>query len=291
MKLSILIVNWDTRDLVVKCVHSILKHAVGINYEVIIVDNHSKDGSVEQLTNLFGHNKRIRVIQSFRNLGFAKANNLAYENSSGQYLLLLNPDTEIMEGSLPTMISYLQEHPEVGVLGPKLLNPDGTLQPSVRRFPGIWSSLVVFSGMHRFIRPKKYLMGDFTYDKVAEVDQVMGAALMTRREIVEKLGLFDDKFWLWYEEVDYCKRVKKAGSRVVFLPQASIVHFGAQSFGQLEVFMRKRIVAKSLVYYFQKNGHWYDLVLITVAMPAVLLAAKFLDFLQRLLKFKLKTRY
>lgn len=288
MKLSILIVNWNTRDLVINCINSILANAPNFDYQIIVVDNYSGDGSVDALVNLFGHNKKIEVIQSLRNLGFARGNNLAYQNSAGEYILMLNPDTEVRAEALENLVEYLEAHPEVGILGPQLRNLDGTVQPSVRRFPGIWSGVLVFSGLHRFFRPRRYLMDEFSYEQTAEVDQVMGAALLTRRNIIEKLGFLDENFWLWYEEVDFCKRVKDAGHQVKYYPKAVIMHQGGQSFSQMEVYSRKRAAARSLIYYFRKHGNVLEVLMIEIALPAVLIAAKLLDYLQRGFKFKLK---
>lgn len=289
MKLSILIVNWNTRDLVISCINSILENAPDFDYEIIVVDNYSQDGSADALVNLFGHDKKIRVIQSLRNLGFAKGNNLAYDNSSGEYILLLNPDTEVRPEALQSLVEYLESHPTAGVVGPQLRNPDGTLQPSVRRFPGIWSSMIVFSGLHRFLRPHRYLMDDFSYEETADVDQVMGAALLTRRSIIKEFGGFlDEKFWLWYEEVDFCKRVKAAGYQIKYYPKAIIMHQGAQSFSQMDVFARKRAAARSLTYYFGKHGSLFDVAMIRVALPIVLFAAKLLGYLQKVFRFKLR---
>lgn len=290
MKLSILIVNWNTRDLVVKCVNSILKYAPNFFYEVVIVDNASQDGSADTITNLFGHHKHIHLIQSLRNLGFAKGCNLGYKSSAGEYVMLLNPDTEVYAEALEALVRYMDGHPEVGVVGPKLLNPNGTVQPSVRRFPTLRSSIAVFSGLHRFLPLSGYLMADFDYEREAEVDQVMGAALLTRRKIIEELGFLDDHFWLWYEEVDFCKRVNEAGYKIRYYPQSVIVHHKGAGFSQLPVFSRKRIVAKSLVYYFQKNGHFWDVWIIRLALPVVLFAAKAADYLQKFLGIKIKPR-
>ncbi len=288
MKLSILIVNWNTRDLVIKCVNSILKYPPDFDYEIIIVDNYSRDGSTDALVNLFGPNKRIHVISSLKNLGFAKGNNLAYQNSTGEYILLLNPDTEVREGALQNLVEYMENHPGVAVVGPKLVNPDGSVQRSVRRFPGIFSSVIVFAGLHRFWRPDKYLMDDFSYEETADVDQVMGAALLTSRKIISEFGFLDENFWLWYEEVDFCKRVKEAGYQVKYYPRAVIMHQGGQAFSQMEVFDRKRAVARSLIYYFQKNGNFLEVLLIRIILPLVLFAAKILDYLQKFFKFRIK---
>lgn len=288
MKLSILIVNWNTRDLVIKCIHSILQNPPDFEYEIIVVDNGSQDGSVDALVTLFGGSRKIRVLQSLHNLGFAKANNWAYQESLGEYIFLLNPDTEVREGALSKMVEYLEEHPKVAVLGPKLVNPDGTTQASIRRFPGIWSSVLVFSGLHRFIRPHKYLMDDFSYEEIAEVDQVMGAAFLTRRSVIASLGFLDEIFWLWYEEVDFCKRIKSAGYQIKFFPKAVVMHSSGQSFSQIGVFERKKAVAKSLIYYFQKNGNIFEVCLIGIIIPLILILAKILDYFQKFLGFKIK---
>ena len=286
MRLSILIVNWNTRDLLIKCINSILKEAPKFDYEIIVVDNNSQDGSVETLTNLLGHNKKMRILQSLKNLGFARANNYAFRNSSGEYIFALNPDTEVYPQALEALVSYMKSRPLVGVVGPRLLNPDGTVQKSVRRFPTIWSSALVFSGLHRIFRPRRYLMDDFDYEREAEVDQVMGAALLTRRSIIEKLELFDENFWLWYEEVDFCKRAKDTGYQIKFYPGAQVMHRGAKSFSQLAVFDRKRAAGQSLIYYFKKNGNIFQVLAIGVVVPAVLAAAWFLGHLEKAFKFK-----
>ncbi|MBI4049999.1 MAG: glycosyltransferase family 2 protein [Candidatus Doudnabacteria bacterium] len=254
MKVSILIVNWNTREHLARCVEAILQNKPPVSFEVIVVDNNSTDGSAAMLRERFGNDSRIRIMESGTNLGFAKANNLAFRQSSGEYIFLLNPDTEVRGQAIMDLVAYLDRHAEVGAVGPRLRNPDGSLQPSVRRFPTFFASLLVLSGLHRFIRPTRYFMDDLDYSQEAEVDQVMGAAFMTRRSVIEKLGLFDEFFWLWYEEVDFCKRVYDAGYKIYYYPQAVVMHRGAESFSQLDVFSRKRAAGRSLVYYFWKNG-------------------------------------
>ncbi len=277
MKLSILIVNWNTRELVLRCIDSIQKNAPNFDFEIIVVDNNSADGSFEALQKTYGTSPRIKIFKSTANLGFAKGNNLAYKNSSGDYILMLNPDTEVRPQALQTLANYLKAHADVGIVGPKIVNPDGSVQPSVRRFPGIWSSVLVFSGLHRFLRPKKYLMADFDYEEIQEVEQVMGAALLTKRDIIEKLGFLDEKFWLWYEEVDFCRRVKNAGYRVIFYPGAVVMHKGGESFAQFNIYARKKTLARSLIYYFEKNGKWWEVLALRVIMPLVLTMAWILD--------------
>ena len=273
MRLSILIVNWNTKELVRKCLNSVLENPPAGDFEAVVVDNNSSDGSKEILQKEFGSEKQVKLIFSDKNLGFAAGNNLAYKYSSGDYILLLNPDTEVGAGALGELVNYLDGKPDVGIAGPKLLNPDGSLQPSVRRFPDLWSSMLVFSGLHRIFRPKRYLMDGFDCAREQEVDQVMGAALMTRRKIVERVGLFDEKFFLWYEEVDFCKRVKRVSYKVMYYPEVEITHHTAQSFSQLQLWDRKKTAARSLLYYFRKNGNAPEVVLLYLMMPPVLLIA------------------
>lgn len=279
MKLSILIVNWNTKEFSVMCLRSIFQQEPTFGYEVVIVDNNSSDGSFDELTGLFGGKANTKILRSNANLGFAGANNLAYKNSTGEYILLLNPDTEIKHQALQRMVDLMDsgESKDIGIIGPKLTNPDGSIQSSVRKFPDIWSSMLIFSSLHRFWPPKKYLMTTFDYNKASEVDQVMGAALLTRRSVIERIEFLDEKFWLWYEEVDFCKRVKSAGYKVMYYPEALVMHHGGESFSQLDVLRRKKILAKSLVYYFEKNGSWWEVWLLRMMMPGVIAIAWFLN--------------
>lgn len=288
MKLSILIVNWNTRELLIRCINSVLADSPGFAYEIIVVDNASSDGSMKSLREAYGGNVAIKLMAASANLGFAKANNLAYQNSSGEFVLMLNPDTRVKKGALQALVSFLEQNPKAGIVGPKIVNPDGTVQASVRQFPTLGSALLVFSGLHRIFRPRQYLMDDFDYDKPSAVDQVMGAALLTRRRVINDSGFLDENFWLWYEEVDLCKRAKNAGYEIRFFPDAVVVHHRGQSFSQMDVFDRKKTVAKSLIYYFQKNGRGSDVLLLRLVLPIVLGAAWVLRLLQKIFHFRSK---
>lgn len=285
VKLSILIVNWNTRDLVLVCLESILKNPPARPFEIVVVDNGSADGSAAALKERFGGRPNVKIIVAAENLGFAAANNLAYQNSSGEYVFLLNPDTAVQPGALTALTDYLDGHAAVGAVGPKILNPDGTVQPSVRRFPKIWSSLLVISGLHRLFRPHRYLADDFDYSREAEVQQVMGAALLTRRAVIDKVGgLFDERFWLWYEEVDFCRRVKTANFKIIYYPRAAIMHHGAAGFSQMAVFARKKAAAESLRHYFRKHGARRDVIFLNLTLPPILLIAKIMSL------FRVKTK-
>ena len=232
MEVSVIIVNWNTRDLLLQCLES-LRQAKGA--EVIVVDNASTDGSAEAVRSAY---PEVRLIASGENLGWAKGNNVGIRAATGRYLLLLNPDTVIRPGALETLTRFMDEHPEAGACAPKLLNTDGTLQPSLRRFPEPSALLWDVLGLHKLF-PKSpqfaaYRMGDFDYNQVAPVDQPMGAALFIRREALEAVGEIDEAFPIFFNDVDWCYRAVQAGWPIYFVPEAEIVHYGGSSTSQVK---------------------------------------------------------
>lgn len=254
MDLSIIIVNWKVKDLLEKCLRSIFEQTKNIGFEIFVVDNASGDGSVEMVREKF---PQVDLTASTENLGFAKGNNLAAKKANGKYVLLLNPDTEILDNALEKMVKFMNNHPECGIAGCKLLNPDLSLQPSVRSFPTFASQVFILLKLHHLFPHSKamyhYLMQDFDYEKTQEVDQVMGAFFMIRREVIEKIGLLDENFWIWFEEVDYCKRAKNAGWKILYTPEAKIIHHYGQSFKQVLNVKKQKDFNKSLSYYFKKH--------------------------------------
>lgn len=253
MKLSIVIVSWNVQEYLANCLGSIEQNPSLQEYEIIVVDNASKDGTVEVVKKDFSY---VKLIVNEDNLGFAAANNQGIEISNGEYILLLNPDTIIQPESLDVLIKFMDNNKNVGACGPKLLNDDGTTQPSARRFPTFRGTLYCHTAF-RFLgifrdQYRKWLMKDFNYDKNMDVDQLMGAALMVRSSVVEQVGRMDERFFMYYEEVDLCYRIKQAGWRVVFLPQAVIGHLGGQSTGQIPV-KRRIMMLTSLLTFFRKH--------------------------------------
>jgi GT2 family glycosyltransferase len=170
----------------------------------------------------------VRLVVNERNLGYTKANNIGIRLSRGKFVLLLNPDTVVHEGALRALIACAEAHPEVGIIGAKLLNPDGSIQRSARSFPDIGAGLFRNTLLGRlfpnnpFVR--RYLLTDFGYDAVREVDWVSGAAMLVRREVFERIGLLDEGFWAYCEDVDFCWRARQAGFAVLFCPDAVITH-------------------------------------------------------------------
>lgn len=225
-QLSVIVTNRNTKDVLRACLSSLRADLARGLVEVIVVDNGSTDGSPQMVTADF---PEVRLLALPENRGFAVANNLGMRLARGRYFLVLNSDTEIRGDALLRICEFMDAHPDVGALGPKLLNTDGSLQYSCRRFPSFRTALFHrYSLMTRFF-PKnryssQYLMTDVGHDHIMDVDWVSGAALVVRREIFETLGGFDEHFFMYAEDVDWCYRIKQAGWRVVYFPEAEIVH-------------------------------------------------------------------
>ncbi len=274
MDLSIIIVNWKVKDLLEKCLQSIFEQTKNISFEVFVVDNNSGDGSVEMVREKF---PQVDLTASQENLGFAKGNNLAIKKSRGRYILLLNPDTEILENALEKMVRFMDANQDCGIAGCKLLNPDLSLQPSVRAFPDLASQIFILLKLHHLFPYSKtmykYLVQNFDYGKTQEVDQVMGAFMMIRREVAEKIGLLDENFWIWFEEVDFCKRAKIAGFKILYTPEAKIIHHFGQSFKQAMGVKKQKDFNRSLSYYFKKHGTKGEWLVIQILRPLSLILA------------------
>ncbi|MCS7309876.1 MAG: glycosyltransferase family 2 protein [Armatimonadota bacterium] len=234
MTLSILIVNWNTRELLRACLQSLRRYPLSEPMEVWVLDNASPDGSAEMVRTEF---PEVHLVASERNLGYAAGNNLLLQQAQGEYLLLLNPDTEVTEGALDTAVRYLREHPDVAALGAKLVYPDGRVQRSVRGFPEPEAVMWEYLGLARLFPHSRrfgaYRMTWFTYDQIAEVDQPMGTFLMLSRRAVQAVGLMDERFPIFFNEVDWCYRAKQQGLRMVFHPGVVIIHHGGASTRQV----------------------------------------------------------
>ena len=231
--LSVIIVNWNVRALLRRCLHSILARPHPCSLEVIVVDNGSTDGSAEMVRTEF---PQAHLIANPDNRGFTAANNQGLTVARGRYVLLLNPDTEVVGDALETMVTFADAHSDVGVVGPQLLNPDGTVQSSRRRFPSLATALFESTWLqpyapHRLLA--RYYVLDRPDDEVQDVDWVTGAALMARREAVEQVGPLDEGFFMYSEELDWCRRFRAAGWRVVYLPTARVIHHEGKSSEQV----------------------------------------------------------
>jgi N-acetylglucosaminyl-diphospho-decaprenol L-rhamnosyltransferase len=230
--LSVVIVSWNVRDLLRQCLGT-LADSHPLSLEVIVVDNASADDSVDMLRAEF---PTVRLIANSDNRGFPAANNQGIAVAQGRYVLLLNSDTEVVGGALATMIAFADAQPDVGVVGPQLLNPDGSVQSSRRRLP-TWATAFFESTWLQPYAPRRLLERYYVLDQpdhaILDVDWVKGAALMARREAIEQVGLLDEGFFMYSEELDWCRRFREAGWRVVYLPTAQITHHEGKSSEQV----------------------------------------------------------
>jgi len=222
--LSIVIVNWNGGQVLLDCLDSIFAHPPVFPFEVIVFDNGSQDGSPDRLETLF---PQVYVSRSSKNLGFSGGNNRAFEISRGRYLLLLNNDTLILKDALSVMVAEIERDPHVGVLGPRMLNPDGSLQPSAGIFPNLMTEFLDQTMLYRFIPIFK--LGNWDYTQPRDVDWLTGACLMIRREVYKQVGGLDPGYFMFLEDVDWCLRIWQSGWRVRFTPAASIIHLKGHS--------------------------------------------------------------
>ncbi len=231
VELSIIIVNYNVKEFLENALISIKKAIEGINAEIFVVDNASEDGSVEMIKQKF---PEVKLIENDRNLGFAKANNQALKLAQGKYILLINPDTVVQEDTFKVLISFLESNPDCGMVGCKILNPDGTLQLACRRsFPTPWVALTKMIGLSSlFPKSKIFARYNLTYldtEQVTEVDAVSGSFMMIRREVYEQVGGLDEDFFMYGEDIDWCYRIKKAGWKIYYVPYTQIIHFKGES--------------------------------------------------------------
>ncbi|HEY84557.1 MAG TPA: glycosyltransferase family 2 protein [Chloroflexi bacterium] len=234
MTLSVIIVNWNVKDLLRQCLQSVIASEIQGEVEIIVVDSASGDGSAAMVRQEF---PRIKLIASDENLGYAKGNNIGAAQASGDYLFLLNPDTRLEADTLATLNAYLQAHPGVGALAPQLLWPDGSTQSSRRRFPTLatlfWESTLLHQWFPRNKFARAYHCDDISPAKTTRVDWAVGAALFIRRKAWEQVGGLDETLFMYFEETDWQRRAAKAGWEVHYLPAAQVTHYEGQSSGQV----------------------------------------------------------
>jgi len=229
--LSIIIVSWNTKDYLLKCLNSIYRNIKNMTFEIIVIDNASSDGSTEMIRLKFFD---VILIENKQNIGFGAANNQAIKRSGGKYVLILNPDTEILGESLNTMVTFLNENPKVGIVGPKILNPDNSIQLTcARNFPTLATEFFWLTSLVRRFPKNRvighYLMSYWDHNDRRRVDCLSGACMMVRRDTLEKLGLFDEDYFMYGEDVDLCYHIKKSGWQIWYLPEAQIIHSGGES--------------------------------------------------------------
>lgn len=275
-QVSVVIVNWNTGKLLAQCLESIsaLSEQSLIRH-VVVVDNASADTSCTQAQPIADQHA-YTILAQHENLGFAKANNkgITYIREHGgqdDHILLLNPDTRVHAGAIPAMLSVFTKDSRAGIVGPKLLEKDGSVQPSVRSFPTLPIFLLLFLKLHRLFHASsiwsRYMMASFDYEKEQQVDQVMGAAFLIRNTVMQQLGKLDESFWIWFEEVDFCKRAHNAGYHVVYTPGGSITHMQGTSFNQLVGIRKTKPFLNSSLVYARKHLGTAAYLLLCVLYP------------------------
>lgn len=269
--LSVIIVTFNGRDLVRACLRTTPASFGTLTGEIIVVDNGSRDGTPEMVASEF---PSVHLIATGENLGFAAGNNRGLQVAQGRVIVFLNPDTEPAPGALALLAAALDGDATLGIVGPRLVYGDGSQQPSVRAFPTFSVSLLVLLKLYRLARwlpaVRRYDAADFDYDRPSDVDQLMGACLAMTSSLAAEMQGFDQRYWMWFEEVDLCLRVKQAGYRVRYVPEAQVLHRLSQSAVLLPSVLKQRAYANSLVAFFDKHHpRWQATALRSVAWTGV----------------------
>lgn len=236
MKLSVVIICWNDLRVLRECLHSIYQGTHSTDFEVLVSDNGSTDGSVEFIRQKY---PEVRVLENRANLGFAKGNNVGIRASNADYVLILNPDTIIHDGALDRLVQFAEKHPEAGAFGCRVLNPDGTYQTSARLFPTVRRYWVSALGLKKLANVSSlFLFEEYPRwfgETERPIDWQSGCCVMFRGDLLRSLGGFDEQFFYHFEEVDLCRRVWAAGHPILFTPEAVITHLGGQSVGRFPV--------------------------------------------------------
>jgi hypothetical protein len=262
MRLSTIVVSWNTKEILAQCLDSLTAEQIEGGHEILVVDNASTDGSPEFVRERY---PEIILLESGENLGFAKANNLALETCTGETILLLNPDTQVLPGALSSLLCFLETHPSAGTCGARLLNPDGTLQFSCSPQPSLRSELQRLLHLPGIRQDGYYPMEDWDVSAPRRVDTLLGACLMVRRSSFEQVGFLDAAFFMYSEEVDLCKRIRQKGWEIYWVPEAKVIHYGGQSTQQAAAKMFLQLYWGKVKYFRKHHGRFsawlYKLVL------------------------------
>lgn len=259
------VVNWNTRDLLRRCLRSVLSECDEFDVQILVADNGSEDGSADMVAAEF---PGVTLLRHENNLGFARAHAALFPLSGGRYHVLVNSDVELTPGCLRAMDKRMRQDDRIGVLGPQIVAPDGRVQPSCRRFPSLSLQLLESTGLGRLF-PKgplnAYKMGSFDHRTAAGVDQIMGSFFLIRGTLLAEIGYLDTRFFMYYEEVDYCLRVHRAGYRVYFEPEARVRHVGGGSSQQVRVLTVRRKMRSMHAYFRKHRGAWVYFPLLAIS--------------------------
>jgi GT2 family glycosyltransferase len=254
MDLSHILVNYRLREPLLEVLASLPDAASGLHSETVVIDNSPGDGTAEALAAKF---PATRIITNAENVGYARAVNQGLRGTTGEFVLVMNPDCEVPPGAIRTLVDHLRSHPRAGIAGPRILNPDGTLEYSARAFPDPFTFLFNRYSLLTRLFPqnpwsRRYLMTDWDHASVREVDWLSGACMVVRRAAIDEVGPMDEAFFMFNEDVDWCRRMKRAGWAVVYVPEATVVHhIGASRRRTANRVILER--HRGMIHYFRKH--------------------------------------
>ena len=277
IKLSIVIVSWNTKELLADCLDSLKPltknlESQGLRLQTIVVDNNSTDGSDELVKSNFPW---VELYAEKRNLGFPGGNNLGFEQCKGEYLLMLNPDTIVHDNAIEYLLSYLDANPDVGAVGARLLNTDGSLQESCYPRPTLGREFWRLFHMDQIKAHGIYNMQEWSLEKPREVDVLMGACILSRTAIIQSIGGMDEEYFMYSEEVDLCYRMQQSGWKIHWVPKALVTHHGGQSTRLVKTEMFLRLYESKLLYFNKNHGlkaaQLYKVILFLSSLPRLIL--------------------
>ncbi len=265
--LSVIIVSWNTCKLLENCLNSILANMPSLPFEIWVVDNASTDDSPRIVRERF---PEVHLVENPENVGFARANNQAIQRCTGDYVLLLNPDTIVDSCTLQCLVDFLDKQPEAGAVGPRISNPDGSIQISSHPKPTLYRELWRMFHLDAFWSYAEYPFTKWETNQAQEVDALMGACLLLRKEVLDHVGYLDEDYFIYSEEIDLCYRIQRAGWHLYWAPQANVVHLGGQSTQQVPTEMFLNLYHSKIKYFRKHNGAMTAYIYISILMMAAL---------------------
>lgn len=273
MDLSIIIVNYNTKDLLKQTIQSVIDTTNNISYEIIVSDNNSTDGSVEMVKECF---TQVKLIENKVNLGFSKGNNVAISKSIGRYILLLNSDTVVMDNCIQKSVEYIHKNKNIGALGCKVVLKDGNLDHACKRgFPTVENSLYYILKLHKFFPKVKkfngYNLGYLDENKIHEVDSITGAFMMVRRKVIKNVLFLDERFFMYGDDIDLCYRIKEAGFKIVYYPEVKIIHHKGASSRKRPLMTLYEFHRAMILFYNKHYRRKYNILITTLVYLGVYL--------------------
>lgn len=258
---SIILVNWNTRQILQDCLRSVYEQTNGLAFEVFVVDNASSDGSAEMVRQQF---PQVKLIANDENKGFAAANNQAISAASGEFILLLNSDTIVLDNAIFKSWQFARQNPGAGIVGCRVLNADRTLQPSCFMYPSVLNMLLLTTYLSKIFPRNKFFgrerMTWWDRNDIREVEVVTGCFMLVRKEVIQQIGMLDEEYFIYGEETDFCYRAHQAGWNLLFTPDAQIVHLGGASSKQAKPQMILQLRG-SLLYFMKKRKSWISYIM------------------------------